>query len=623
LTYTWSFSDGGTATGVNASHTFQKHGTYTALVAVNDGHNTATSNPLTIAVSAAPPSFTATAMSVNVLWVYSSSTQAPIAAMDRENLPITYAIQRPPTWGSASVNANTGVIAYSVPGFVTAASDAFTVQVTNGLTSATDNVTVTLNSDPLLPNQWHIQNTGQNAFGSNLPLAGNDMNVTGAWVAGYSGKGIKVAVVDTGLEAAHEDLAANVDLAHSYNFLTNGSDPSPTAPGEDHGTQVAGIIAAVAFNGKGGRGVAYNATLRGYNLLAGGATTLNNTAAALGGATISADNDVFNASFGSVGAGFLGPSLPTFDPAEGQINYNTTLLRNGLGAALVQSAGNDFAVWSEDRTVSATLCADANQFGVSCGDPASDTRRASSYPIIVGALSASGTKASYSSSGSSLWISAPGGEGGWDSSLTAGLVPFPDAASFVTDPAIVTTAHAGCAGYTTVFNLLDDLGANVLAPNCQYTAIMNGTSSAAPNTSAVIALMLEANPNLSVRDIKYILAKTATRVDPNFSGVSSANVIPGTTFVLEQGWVTNSGGYTFSNRYGFGAVNAASAVAMAKGYTGYLPAVQQSAGNYSFTPSSSITIALSRMAMRLSRFRRLSTQLKASSCTSASRRPRE
>jgi len=51
--------------------------------------------------------------------------------------------------------------------------------------------------------------------------------------------------------------------------------------------------------------------------------------------------------------------------------------------------------------------------------------------------------------------------------------------------------------------------------NYDYTQRMNGTSSAAPIVSGVIALMLEANPNLTYRDIRIILAKTARKNDPN------------------------------------------------------------------------------------------------------------
>jgi subtilisin family serine protease len=582
LTYSWSFSDGSAATGATVSHTFQKHGSFTAVVAVNDGHNTTNTSPILITVSAAPPNVTPSALSVNVMGVSATSVQAAVAATDRENLPLTYTITTPPTVGTAVVNASTGAITYTVPSFATAASDPFTIQVTNGFTPATDSVTVTLNSDPLLANQWHIQNTGQNAFSSTLPVAGNDMNVTGAWTAGYSGKAIKVGVVDTGLEAAHEDLAANVDLSHSYNFLTGTSDPSPSGTGFDHGTSVSGIIGAVAFNGKGGRGVAYNATLRGYNLIAPGAFSVANMAKAMGSDPVSSDNDLFNLSIGATA-----PGLPTFSGAFQSITANAMTLRSSLGAAIVNAAGNDFNDWESHPGL---YCSYAQQYGVSCGDPANDERRGGYYPIVVGALNAAGVHSSYSSTGSSLWISAPGGEFGLNSSYYG-----PGASNY--GSAIVTTSRDGCANaeyppaqFPNGVNPLDSNGADALASNCQYTAVMNGTSSATPNTSATVAMMLEANPKLSVRDIKYILVKTAKHVDPTFTGVSSTTIISGSTIVLEQGWVTNAAGYTFSNRYGFGAVDAAAAVAAAKAYTGYLPAIQNSTGNYSFTAAPPATI---------------------------------
>jgi subtilisin family serine protease len=531
----------------------------------------------------APPVVKQTVMPVDVLGVSSTSTQATVSATDPQNRPLTYTIQTPPTVGSATVNANTGVITYSVPGFVTATSDSFTILVSNGQAPATGQVAVTLNSDPLLQNQWHIQNTGQDAFASTLPVAGNDMNVTGAWTAGYSGRGIKVGVVDSGLEAAHEDLAANVDLSHSYNFLTSTSDPSPSGTGFDHGTSVAGIIGAVAFNGKGGRGVAYNSTLRGYNLLAPNlAFSVANMAKAMGSDPVSSDNDLFNTSWAINLTGE--PALPTFSGAFQAITATASTLRGNLGSAIVSAAGNEFINF---QPPSPTCVAYAQFFGVSCGDPATDERRGGYYPIIVGAINSAGVHSSYSTTGSSLWISAPGGEYGYDTKyVPAALITDPIHAVM---PAITTTAHSGCANAPNPFgqaspvalNALDDLGANPLSASCQYTAIMNGTSSATPNTSAVIAMMLEANPKLSVRDIKYILAKTAKRVDSTFTGVSTTTIIPGSTIVLEQGWTRNAAGYTFSNRYGFGAVDAASAVTMAKTYTTFLPAVQTS-GNYTF-----------------------------------------
>jgi hypothetical protein len=84
--------------------------------------------------------------------------------------------------------------------------------------------------------------------------------------------------------------------------------------------------------------------------------------------------------------------------------------------------------------------------------------------------------------------------------------------------------------------------------------------------------MLEANPNLGYRDVARILAVTAKKVDSGFAGVSATLV--GVTRQLERGWTTNAAGYSFSNRYGFGAVDAGAAVAMARTYTSYLPPVQ-------------------------------------------------
>jgi subtilisin family serine protease len=552
---------------------------------------------MTIAVTPAPPTVQPTALPVNVLGVAATTTSGTVSATDRENLQLTYSLSTQPTAGTATINSSTGAISYVVAGYATAATDSFTVKVANLGASATGTVSVALNGDPLLPNQWHIQNTGQTTFATTLPIAGNDMDVTGAWTSGYSGKGIKVGVVDTGMEAAHEDLAANVDLAHSYNFLTGTNDPTPSVVGEDHGTQVSGIIGAVAFNGKGGRGVAFNATLRGYNLLASGAFSVANMAMAMGSDPISADNDLFNASFSAFGSAGAN-ALPTFSGAYQSITTTAMTLRGGLGSSIVNAAGNDFV---DFESASSPLCAQyAQQFGVSCGDPASDERRGGDFPIIVGAIDSAGVHSSYSSTGSSLWISAPGGEYGLDSNyVPATLFAMLSDPTHDVMPAITTTAHSGCTNAQNPFNQTTPVALNALDlgesnppfdVSCQYTAIMNGTSSATPNTSAVVAMMLEANPALSVRDIKYILAKTAKRVDAAFPGVSSTSIVSGSTVVLEQGWITNGAGYTFSNRYGFGAVDAASAVAMAKTYSSFLPVAKNSTGNYSLIVTAPATI---------------------------------
>ena len=539
---------------------------------IGNGSGTVTNAGVNVTVSCttAPPTVQSSTYSLNVLGIAPSSGSATVTASDQSKLALTYSISQQPSEGSVTINSATGSFVYKIDGHPSSPmvqKTSFIVKAANSYAFGLGTITINLNSDPLLPNQWHLQNTGQDAFATNRPVAGNDMNLAGAWLAGYSGKGVKVGVVDTGLEAAHEDLAANVDLTHSRNFLTGGNDPTPSAVGIDHGTMVAGIIGAVAFNGKGGRGVAYSATLRGYNLLAN--SSVANMAASLGSSTASADNDLFNLSFEQ-----SQPALPPFSGVYQSITNAALGLRGGFGASFVNAAGNDF---KSIQNGSASNCTNyANLYGVSCGDTAGDERRGGYYPLIVAALSANGKHAPYSTTGSSVWISAPAGDYGLNSAYWTGASDY--------DPAIVTTSRTGCANAENYANPLDSKGASSLAADCQYTAMMNGTSAATPNVAGVVALMLEANKNLSWRDIKYILAKTAKPVDATFGGVTSSTILPGSTVTLEQGWITNAAGYNFSNRYGFGALDAAAAVAMAKTYTSYLPALVDSS-NYTFLPS--------------------------------------
>ncbi|GHU69344.1 hypothetical protein FACS189413_08090 [Bacteroidia bacterium] len=125
-------------------------------------------------------------------------------------------------------------------------------------------------NDPRLPDQWHYYNDG--SLGSSY-RAGADINLFGAWNYTVGLPDVVVAVIDGGIDYTHEDIAANmwVNLAekngsssldddgngykndiHGYNFV---SDVGQLVP-HDHGTHVAGTIAAVNNNGKGVCGIA-------------------------------------------------------------------------------------------------------------------------------------------------------------------------------------------------------------------------------------------------------------------------------------------------------------------------------------------------------------------------------
>jgi len=160
-------------------------------------------------------------------------------------------------------------------------------------------------------------------------------------------------------------------------------------------------------------------------------------------------------------------------------------------------------------------------------------------------------------------VSAPGGEFG-QNFLVSGN------SGVAVRPAMVTTDQSGCAkgiartgANTSAFN-------NGAAPNtsCNYANTMNGTSSATPVTVGVIALMLEANPALTWRDVKHILASTARKIDA--AGGIVTVPLAGGTYVAEPGWTANHATptpFNYHNWYGFGLVDAGAAVSAAKGYT--------------------------------------------------------
>jgi subtilisin-like proprotein convertase family protein len=82
-----------------------------------------------------------------------------------------------------------------------------------------------------------------------------------------------------------------------------------------------------------------------------------------------------------------------------------------------------------------------------------------------------------------------------------------------------------------------------------YTSTFNGTSSAAPLVSGVVALMLQANPKLGWRDVQEVLIRSAAMAQPE-----------------NPGWLTNSAKIRFNHEFGAGRVDAAAAVQLASGW---------------------------------------------------------
>lgn len=129
-------------------------------------------------------------------------------------------------------------------------------------------------NDPLLGNQWHYENVGVRPdlpACQVLPKAGADINLFDAWSLCKGRQDIIVAVIDEPVQTTHPDLAANMwsnpsnPSEHGYNFWNRSQtldwkssyyDKDYGWEYADHGSHVAGVIAAVNNNGRGVCGIA-------------------------------------------------------------------------------------------------------------------------------------------------------------------------------------------------------------------------------------------------------------------------------------------------------------------------------------------------------------------------------
>ena len=339
-------------------------------------------------------------------------------------------------------------------------------------------------NDPLFEDQWHLENTG--ALGG---IAGNDVNILPVW-DDYRGSADEViAIVDDGLETDHEDLTANILPGRSYDFVSDDGDPTAG----DHGTSCAGVAAGRGFNGIGITGAAPGAGLVGYRIMDDfGFIDTADEAAALSREPYLVD--IYSNSWGPTDPVSLPEAM--LPATEEAIIKGVTQGRNGLGNIYVWANGNG----REDN--------DNSNY---------DGYANSRYTIAVAASTDDGTQASYSEKGAAILVNAPSNGGTAE---------------------ITTTDRSGRLGYNQTFfrHPLD-------YTDRDYTMTFGGTSAAAPLVAGVIALMLEANPALTWRDVQHILITTAEKNDP-----------------LDDDWTTNSAGFPVNHTYGFGRIDARTAV---------------------------------------------------------------
>lgn len=425
-------------------------------------------------------------------------------------------------------------------------------------------------SDPFAAEAWHLNSTGvEKGYSSSAATAGEDINLGSVHsVLNILGRNVRIAVSDSGTDIDHPDLNDNTLAGEHRNYTfaspTAWADQaSPVSSDDDaHGTAVAGLISAERNNGIGSLGVAPSSKFAAFRyIFSDSSSTASRLAKSID--QTYGNFDIFNYSYGFLGYYFVEIDDTLHDAFE----LGATTLRDNKGSVYVQASGNSY-----DGDAYLICDPDVDPLGDDCiirvaGNSTSHTDMSSPFKLVVAATNASGVKATYSTPGSNIWVSAPGGEYG------------------LTEPAMITTDIRGCnAGFSYRDMNMEDLfnfGLNPLNLQCDYTNIFNGTSSAAPVATGVVALMLEANPNLTWRDIKHILAETSDPID--FDPFDNDLFHPhvggnpfGVLYAYDYKWVMNNAGYLFSNWYGFGRVDAEEAVTTALSYPpGNLTAFEQ------------------------------------------------
>lgn len=380
--------------------------------------------------------------------------------------------------------------------------------------------------NPLGSYLWHLEDIDGAYVNNKIPVKGKNINLHDVHSTS-TGEGVMVVISDSRIELTHPDLKENANTTLSKDYRKSPpyfGTPSSSDNTDGHGTAVASLSLSKKDDGYGGYGVAPDANLIGYNYVVSD-QSLSKT---LDQASLSGHEGVFNFSYGY--------SNCMIHSGE-ETDYASHLRNSAISHnhVYVTAAGNDF----EDSHESCN--GDPDTFYL--GNANFDQVKTFPYLIVVGATNAEGTSADYSTPGSNVWVSAPGGD------REIGIM--------VADP-------VGCTkGFSVGSTFSFDKNHSTLNPSCSYYSSAAGTSFASPIVTGAVAILKSVNPSLSWRDIKHILADTAVKIDPTASSTSHprGRNLPGHTY--QQGWVTNGASYHFHPWYGFGQINLAQAVSLA------------------------------------------------------------
>ena len=352
------------------------------------------------------------------------------------------------------------------------------------LSGRTDIETISLNvQHQLIPEEETAQ-----AASDSREITPNitQVNADQVWALGYTGAGVVVAVVDSGVNYDHLDLADHLWDGgpefphHGYDIVNDDNDPMDD---KGHGTHVAGIVCGDGTSGS-QTGVAPDATLMCVKTTAadgfGGAVNI------AGGMEWAVEHgcDLINLSQGMAGA----------EVADKEIFRRTCTAILDAGIVALVCAGN------EGLSILQMAYPIPNNVRVpaSCPPPYLDPDQMAnpgglSCVVAVGAVDYNDAAADFTSQGPVTWQDTEFGD-------------------YAYDPGIGLIRPDVCAP-----------GVNIKSLDYQNTSgytYYDGTSQATPCVSGIVALMLQKNPELMPDEICRILEETSVRLTPNKSNVT-------------------------------------------------------------------------------------------------------
>lgn len=415
---------------------------------------------------------------------------AMVAAQD---VAKSYVLQAKGRWSDAqsqAVQAAGGTVVFSHEeaglGVVTATGPDFAAQLLAQrlFTAVTpDVVTVWQQPTPSVTiEEAGVSDNPTDTFYPFIQWAPQAVGAPDAWAAGCTGQGVRVAIVDGGVYNAHIDLVGRVDVEASRSFVP-GFGFNEDVGTFWHGTHVAGIVAA-SQNNIGTVGIAPEATIIGVKVLHNG-----------------------SGSFGAVIAGILYAATPREAGGAGaqiiNMSMGSTFNRNQDHLGLLVAALNKAVNFADRHGVLVVSAAGNNGLDLDHTGNVITVPAQSGSGVAVSATGPVGFAlgetnvrriASYTNYGTSaITVAAPGG----DDVLPGNAVC-----------SLPRANGAGVVNYCWVFDMVMSTVRGSGTSISSYSWA-DGTSMAAPAAAAVAAIIIQANPGISLGELKTRLARSA------------------------------------------------------------------------------------------------------------------